>query len=432
MSAHTSTQTHIHETPEEQQGYEAIILAGGLGTRLRSVVSDLPKCMAPVAGRPFLYYVINYLQSQGVRKFIFSLGYKHEAIEDYLKQRFATVPYQVVIEEEPLGTGGAAKAACSKATEKNVLLANGDTMFKIDIDELLKLHEEKNSPCTFSLKPMKNFDRYGVVELNDDRSIKAFKEKQYYESGLINGGLYAINVEQFLKEDLAEKFSFEKEYLEKKYTERKMYGLVQDKYFIDIGIPEDFNRAQTEFKSPPLNLKKIDKSWTLFLDRDGVINKDKPGSYVFNPDEFHFYNGVPDAFKTFGKKFGRIIITTNQRGIGKGLMSENDLTAIHNKMVDAIKEAGAKIDAIYYCTSLSNAAFERKPNPGMALRAKKDFPDIDFSKAIMVGNNISDMLFGKNAGMYTVFVKTTNPGQLFPHPDTDLDFNTLADFAKAL
>ncbi len=413
-------------------GREAIILAGGLGTRLRTVVSDLPKCMAPVAGRPFLFYVINFLQSQGVEKFIFSLGYKHEAIEEYLHQRFPTIPYKIVIEEEPLGTGGAARLACSKATEKNVLLANGDTMFKINVDALISFHTEKNSSCTLSLKPMNDFDRYGVVELNADSTIRDFKEKQYYKTGLINGGLYAINVDHFLKEDFPEKFSFEKDYLEKKYKEQKMYGLVQDEYFIDIGIPEDFNRAQTEFKQAPLSLKKIDKPWTLFLDRDGVINEDKPGGYILNAGEFHFYNGVLDAFKIFGEKFGRIIIVTNQRGIGKGMMTEDDLTAIHEKMKAGVKKAGASIDAIYYCTSTSNAAFERKPNPGMALRAKNDFPEIDFNKSIMVGNNISDMLFGKNAGMYTVFVKTTNPGQLFPHPDTDLDFNTLPDFAKAL
>ena len=416
---------------------EVIILAGGLGTRLRSVVSDLPKCMAPVAGRPFLYYVINYLQSQGVEKFIFSLGYKHEAIEEYLQKRFSTISYQTVIEKEPLGTGGAARLACNKATEKNVLLANGDTMFKIDISLLSALHGKKNSACTLSLKPMKNFERYGVVELNADSSIKDFKEKKLYESGYINGGLYAINTEQFLKEDFPEKFSFEKDYVEKSIAHpgnpaAKMYGNVQDEYFIDIGIPEDYNRAQTEFKQTLLDLRKVDKTWTLFLDRDGVINKDKPGSYIFNADEFHFYNRVPDAFKIFREKFGRIIIATNQRGVGKGLMSEADLEAIHSKMKAALKNEGVNIDAIYYCTSLNNYAFERKPNPGMAVRAKKDFPEIDFNKSIMVGNNISDMLFGKNAGMHTVFVKTTNPGQLFPHPDTDLDFDTLPDFAKAL
>jgi D-glycero-alpha-D-manno-heptose 1-phosphate guanylyltransferase len=388
--------------------------------------------MAPVAGRPFLFYVINQLQGQGVEKFIFSLGYKHEAIEEYLNERFSTLNFQIVLEEEPLGTGGAARLACSKATGKNVLLANGDTMFRVQVDQLAALHEVKNSPCTLSLKPMKNFDRYGVVELNEDRTIKAFKEKQFYESGYINGGIYALDAERFLDEDFPEKFSFEKDYLEKKYTEIKMYGLVQDEYFIDIGIPEDFNRAQTEFHFPPLDVKKIDKTWTLFLDRDGVINKDKPGSYVFNADEFIFYDGVPDAFKTLGEKFGRIIIVTNQRGIGKGLMSENDLRDIHRKMIDTISENGVTINAIYYCTSLSNEAFERKPNPGMALQAKHDFPEINFHKSIMVGNNMSDMLFGKNAGMYTVFVKSTQPGQLLPHPDTDLDFDTLAGFAKAL
>ena len=413
---------------------EAIILAGGFGTRLRSVVSDLPKCMAPVAGRPFLFYVINYLQSQGVEKFIFSLGYKHEAIEEYLQERFPAISYQTVIEEEPLGTGGAARLACKKATERNVLLANGDTMFKVNIHKLAALHNQNGSACTLALKPMKDFDRYGVVELNNDASIKDFKEKKFYESGYINGGLYAIDTGQFLKEDFPEKFSFEKDYLEKSVGNGniKMYGSVQDEYFIDIGIPEDFNRSQSEFSQPPLDLKKIDKNWTLFLDRDGVINKDKPGSYIFNAGEFHFYPGVLNAFKLFAEKFGRIIVVTNQRGIGKGLMTEADLSSIHSKMLGAINSEGVHIDAIYYCTSLSNTAFERKPNPGMAVRAKNDFPDIDFNKSIMVGNNISDMLFGKNAGMYTVFVKTTNPGQIFPHPDTDLNFDTLPDFAKAL
>lgn len=413
---------------------EAVILAGGLGTRLRSVVSGLPKCMAPVAGRPFLFYVINYLQSQGVEKFIFSLGYKHEAIEEYLQERFPAISYQTIIEEEPLGTGGAARLACKKATERNVLLANGDTMFKVNIHKLAALHNQNGSACTLALKPMKDFDRYGVVELNNDASIKDFKEKKFYESGYINGGLYAIDTGQFLKEDFPEKFSFEKDYLEKSVGNGniKMYGSVQDEYFIDIGIPEDFNRSQSEFSQPPLDLKKIDKNWTLFLDRDGVINKDKPGSYIFNAGEFHFYPGVLNAFKLFAEKFGRIIVVTNQRGIGKGLMTEADLSSIHSKMLGAINSEGVHIDAIYYCTSLSNTAFERKPNPGMAVRAKNDFPDIDFNKSIMVGNNISDMLFGKNAGMYTVFVKTTNPGQTFPHPDTDLNFDTLPDFAKAL
>jgi D-glycero-alpha-D-manno-heptose 1-phosphate guanylyltransferase len=225
---------------------ECIILAGGLGTRLRSAVPDLPKCMAPVNGKPFIAYVIECLQSQGIENFIFSLGYKHEYFIDFLSSLPSIFSYQLSIEEEPLGTGGAVKLSCSKASGKNVLVTNGDTLFKININTLSSFHAQHNADCTLSLKPMKNFDRYGVVELNEDASIKSFKEKSFYEQGLINGGVYALNVQSFLNESLPEKFSFEKDYLEKYYAERKMYGVIQENYFIDIGIPEDYQRAAKE------------------------------------------------------------------------------------------------------------------------------------------------------------------------------------------
>ena len=230
---------------------EAIILAGGLGTRLRSVVSDLPKCMAPVAGKPFLAYVINHLEKEGIQKFIFSVGYKNEIIIDFINTQRSIINNQFSIEEEPLGTGGAVKLACGKATEKTVLIVNGDTLFKIDVNKLAAFHNMCGADCTLSLKPMQNFDRYGVVELNKDYSIKDFKEKKFYETGLINGGMYALHTEKFLKEDLPEKFSFEKDYLEKCFGERRMYGVVQDEYFIDIGIPEDYERAQIELNRNP-------------------------------------------------------------------------------------------------------------------------------------------------------------------------------------
>lgn len=225
---------------------ECIILAGGLGTRLRSAVPDLPKCMAPVAGRPFLFYVINYLRSQGIEKFIFSLGYKHEIIEEYLKDQFSTLQYECSIEEEPLGTGGAIQLACKLATEKNVIVANGDTLFKINGKELFYFHSEHKADCTLALKPMQQFDRYGVVELNENAAVKNFKEKQFYETGLINGGVYVLNVENFLAKKFPAKFSFEKDFLEQYYQQGKIAGIIQDNYFIDIGIPEDYERAQTE------------------------------------------------------------------------------------------------------------------------------------------------------------------------------------------
>jgi len=176
----------------------------------------------------------------------------------------------------------------------------------------------------------------------------------------------------------------------------------------------------------------IDKTWTLFIDRDGVINHEKKEDYILHWGEFAFYDGVKNAMKTLNEKFGVIVIVTNQRGVGKGLMSEDDLHNIHKNMVDEIIKEGGRVDRIYYCTSLDNASPNRKPNAGMALQAKQHFPQIDFNKAIMVGNKPSDMQFGRNAGVQTVFLATTNPEVPFPNVLIDYRFNNLLEFAKAL
>ncbi len=227
-------------------GVQAIILAGGFGTRLRTVVSDLPKCKAPVAGKPFLYSVIDHLQQQGFKKFIFSLGYMSEAIQLFLHESYPALDYQLSIEDEPLGTGGAIYKACAMATEPTVLALNGDTLFSINVPQLLQLHQQKESHCTICLKSMQQFDRYGVVKMDTSNCITSFEEKKWIEEGLINGGVYAIDRDKFLAQPFAEKFSMEKDYLELLVGEGHFYGLVQDAYFIDIGIPEDFERAQKE------------------------------------------------------------------------------------------------------------------------------------------------------------------------------------------
>lgn len=419
-------------SPFRERGGQAIILAGGLGTRLRGAVPDLPKCMAPVNGEPFLTYVIRHLLANGIEKFIFSLGYRHEAIESFLKERFATINYISVIENEPLGTGGAIQLACEHASEENVLIVNGDTLFKIPIDELFHLHTKQNAECTIALKPMQNFDRYGAVEINNKNIVQRFREKHFYKEGLINGGVYVLNVPAFLAKELGAKFSFEKNYLEIFCKENKMAGNIQQGYFIDIGIPEDFEIAQQELKLPVLDLKTVDNNWTLFLDRDGVLNYEKKEDYILNKDEFRFYDGVLEALKIVTPLFKHIFIVTNQRGIGKGLMTEDDLSGIHNLMLSEINSGGGRIDKIYYCTSTEKNNFYRKPNPGMAMQAKNDFPEIDLSKSIMVGNKPTDMLFARNGGMFAVFVATTNPDVPFPNADIDLRFNSLLEFAKAL
>jgi D-glycero-alpha-D-manno-heptose 1-phosphate guanylyltransferase len=225
---------------------EAIVLAGGLGTRLRSVVPDLPKCMAPINDTPFLSYLIDHLILQGITHFVFALGYKSNEFIHFLEAKLPNNNFSIVVEEEPLGTGGAIKLAISKTTNKDIIALNGDSLFKANLNELMQFHLEKKSSCTLALKPMQQFERYGSVEINDHATITSFKEKQLIESGLINGGVYAINIPNFLEKNLPNKFSMEKDYLEKFAAEGKFFGHIQEAYFIDIGIPEDFARAQKE------------------------------------------------------------------------------------------------------------------------------------------------------------------------------------------
>ena len=181
-----------------------------------------------------------------------------------------------------------------------------------------------------------------------------------------------------------------------------------------------------------LDLTKIDTDWTLFLDRDGVINHEKHLDYIHSWDEFVFYDGVKEAINIFANKFKYIFIVTNQKGVGKGLTKPEDLAVIHQNMTDEIVKAGGRIDKIYYCADLEESSPNRKPNPGMGLQAKKDFTDIDLSKALMVGNTISDMEFGRNLGIKTVFLPTTRPEVNLHDFRIDASYKTLIQFAKAL
>ena len=228
---------------------ECIILAGGLGTRLRSEVADVPKCMAPVAGKPFLHWVIQYLLSQKVSVFIFSLGYMQEKIRDFIAADYPELDAKFSVEEAPLGTGGAIKLAMKLCTEENVMALNGDTIFETDTDRLMYYHMENKAACTLALKPIKNSERYGAVEIDEHYNVTAFREKKFMKEGLINGGVYLLNRLAFEQVPLPDAFSFEKDYLEKYHGAQKMIGIKDDGYFIDIGIPEDFKRANEEIKN---------------------------------------------------------------------------------------------------------------------------------------------------------------------------------------
>ncbi len=179
-----------------------------------------------------------------------------------------------------------------------------------------------------------------------------------------------------------------------------------------------------------LNFSKIDKTWTLFLDRDGVINYEKRNGYISGWKDYKLYEDALDALAIFTKVFGRIVIVSNQKGVGRGITKLKDLNEITERLLALVNESGGRIDKVYYAFDIDAAAPNRKPNPGMAWQAKADFPEIDFGKSIMVGNRLSDMEFAQKAGMYAVFLATTHPETEFPHPWIERRFEGLGVMAS--
>lgn len=363
-----------------------------MGTRLRSVVSEVPKSMAPVAGKPFLWYLLEQLRRYDVGRVILSVGYLREAVQDWVAEHSAeySFEFRFAVEEEPLGTGGGIRLAASMAEGAEVIVLNGDTYFDADLDRLTTARRGSGLPVALALKPMRDFDRYGTVELGTDGIVKAFREKRRCDDGLINGGVYSIDLSADVFEGLPDRFSFEKDVLEPQCVLGKLCGLVQDSFFIDIGIPEDYARANAW----PWLLQDFD---TLLLDRDGVINVLRPGDYVKTIDEFEWRPGAKDALRAAASKFSNIFVVTNQRGVGKGVMTRDALDGIHAWMTEEIVAAGGRLDGIYVCTAVSDDDPCRKPNRGLFDLILRDHPEVDPARTLMIGDSQSDLEFAKNS-----------------------------------
>lgn len=410
---------------------EVIVLAGGLGTRLRSVVHEIPKCLAPVAGRPFLGYLLDWLAAQGADHVVFSVGYLKEQVISYLQNNHWPFTYDFAVEETPLGTGGGIRLALGLCRENHVFVVNGDTFYPVELTAMPFDH-----PITLALKPMKDFDRYGAVSVKrasasvgiamaeekwfftkrcekyfssaasqaDALLVTAFQEKKHCEEGLINGGVYAVDRSKLDLSSLLEKFSFEKEVLEPGAAIGQIGGWVSDAYFIDIGIPEDYGKAQwalPAWKAVKEASEAVLKAsaQTLFLDRDGVLNRHICPGYVTRWSEWEWLPGVLEELPRWAAKFPRMVLVSNQRGVGKGVMTDEDLSRVHAQMMADILEAGGRIDLALYCTAVSDEDPRRKPNTGMFREAQALFPEIDAKSSVMLGDTQTDAAFAENCGM---------------------------------
>jgi D-glycero-alpha-D-manno-heptose 1-phosphate guanylyltransferase len=225
-----------------------VILAGGLGTRLRDVVSDLPKVMAPVNGRPFIDYQIDFLKRQKIKWIKLSLGYKHEEVVEHVFHSLRTdIMIDFSIEDEPMGTGGALWMALCEDHEP-VFVLNGDSFFEVDLKVMWHIWKTQKPDMVMALKALPDVSRYGSVTLDNNQRVISFEEKGANKgAGLINGGVYLFHPDWFMTKVKQHKFSFEKDILEPAVSTDKIVGVVFDRYFIDIGVPDDYERAQHDF-----------------------------------------------------------------------------------------------------------------------------------------------------------------------------------------
>lgn len=223
----------------------AIILAGGLGTRLRSEVKDIPKPMASIGDKPFLEILMKRLSDRGFRKIIFCTGYKSEAISKHFSNNYEKIEISYSNEKKQMGTGGAIKLALDQIDKKeHIFIFNGDTFFDIDYLELKNFHINNNFSLTIALKEMYKFDRYGSVGIDSNFRITSFNEKKFTKKGFINSGIYVTEYETLKKLPNEEIFSFENDFLNKVYSEYNFGGYISSGFFIDIGIPEDYLKAR--------------------------------------------------------------------------------------------------------------------------------------------------------------------------------------------
>jgi len=229
---------------------EVIILAGGLGTRLQGVLGDIPKCMATVAGKPFLEYQLSYLQQKGYSRIILSVGHLRTPIMEHFGAHWNGCSIRYSVEETPLGTGGAILQASRMSTSGQLLVLNGDTYFRVETEKLHDAMHFQHADAVIALRNVPDSGRYGTVVTGENCRIMKFSEKDPAAGeGLINGGIYLMQREFILGSGFHGTFSLEKELFPRACSEKILIGVEYDDYFLDIGIPEDLERAQKELVS---------------------------------------------------------------------------------------------------------------------------------------------------------------------------------------
>jgi D-glycero-D-manno-heptose 1,7-bisphosphate phosphatase len=370
---------------------QAVVLAGGLGTRLGNMTRSVPKPMMDVAGRPFLSYLLENLRRQGIQEVILSVGHLADVIRDFAdKIRCQGFEIKFASENEPLGTGGALRH-CMDMLHEDFFVLNGDTLFDVNLAALATSRGENK----MALRLVPDAGRYGSASVDGSRIVR-FLEKGNQGEGLINGGILHLS-RACLGLLPPGKSSIESDLIPKLSEAGLLHGYSSNAFFIDIGIPESLEEAQISI--PAWEQKPI-----AFLDRDGVLNHDS--GHVHRIEDFLWIDGAVDAIRALNESGYHVVLVTNQAGIAKGLYTEEDFHSLTRWMNVELWKHGAHLDAVYFCPyhpegllpDYRRASEDRKPAPGMLLRAMAEIPH-DRSRTFFIGNQPSDWQAAEAAGV---------------------------------
>ena len=412
---------------------QAIILAGGKGTRLGALTQEMPKPMIEIAGKPILEHQILLCKRYGITQFIFIVNHLHASISSYFgKGEKWGITIDYYIEEMPLGTVGGIKAIESRLTETFIVLY-GDVMVNMDLQRLLAFHRSNQSDATLVLHPNDHPYDSDLAAVNKDDKIMAFFSKPHdantYYQNLVNAGLYVFEplVLKYLQAN--QKADFGKDIFPQWVNTLQMYGYNTTEYLKDMGTPNRLQKVTDDYISGKIERCNFEHArGAIFFDRDGVLNEEV--SFIYHPDQLILMKGAAEAIKKVNDTEYISIVVTNQSAVARNLVTEDGLREIHNKLETLLGQSHAKLDAIYYCPHHPHKGYEgenmdlkidcdcRKPKSGLLLQAQEKF-NIDFKKSWIIGDTERDILAGKNVGCTTIGVHT---GMGVRHSHTKPDY----------
>ena len=403
---------------------QAVIMAGGKGTRIASLNKDIPKPMFELCGRPVLEYAVNEMVSQGITDIIIVVGYLGNIIREYFgngNRMGARLTY--ITEEQPLGTAGALYFLKGKVKD-DFLLLNGDIIFSIDFHRLLNFHRQKGGVATLLVHPNSHPYDSGLVQYDGDGLVMRWLTKEdhrlWYQNR-VNAGIHVLSPRIFSMFSELRKVDLDRDILKPLIPERELWAYYSTEYVKDMGTPERYQEVKEDIENGLVHRKNLrEPQRAFFLDRDGTLNVHN--GYITSPEQIELLPGVAEAIRLINRSGFLAVVVTNQPVIARGDCTLEELQEIHNALETKLGEQGAYVDAIYFCPHHPDRGYSgerveykikcdcRKPNPGLILRAATDF-HIDIHQSYLIGDSETDVMAGHQAGCKKCCMIVKNGGQ---------------------